>query len=344
MLQLRNESPFRANIAVFPDPTGIETLYVTVRAAFQLAGADLAVAAEQRPIQLADEHTGDPARSSLARAGEVHLLKPGTDVVLLGEAFAPHGRPAASVDVSLSVGPVAKTVRVFGDRTWITGASDRISSPEPFVRMPLVYERAFGGILELDPDTGVTTLDPRNPAGMGFARIRGRGAISARVLPNLEDPARLVTHPGDRPAPAGFGFIAPSWAPRRLYAGTYDKAWQRARAPFLPGDFDARYFHAATPDLICKTHLRGGETIEVHNANPSGALRVRVPRCEIEAAVRIAGVTSRPPLFLETVLVEPSERLVSLLFRAAVGCDKHTLDVERVEIAVKRLDLGARAA
>src|SRR4029079_1545920 len=119
---------------------------------------------------------------------------------------------------------------------------------------------------ELDPDTGLITLDPRNPAGTGFARIRGRGAISARARPNLEDPTRLIKHPGDRPAPAGFGFIAPSWEPRRLFAGTYDKAWQRTRAPYLPDDFDPRYFHAAHPDLVCKRHLQGGEIIEVQNA------------------------------------------------------------------------------
>ena len=181
MLQLQNETPFPANIVVFPDPRGVETLYVTVRAAFRLAGMGLAVAEEQRPLQLADEYAGDPARSSLTRAGEVHLSKPGTDVVLIGEAFAPRSRPATSVDVSLRVGPVAKTVRVFGDRAWVTGASDRISSPEPFVRMPLAYERAFGGVLELDPDTNRTTLDPRNPAGVGFARVHG--AISRARSP-----------------------------------------------------------------------------------------------------------------------------------------------------------------
>ena len=343
MLQLQNETPFRANIAVFPDPRGVETLYVTVRAAFRLVGAGLAVAEEQRPVQLADEYGGDPARSSLARAGEVHLAKPGTDVVLIGEAFAPRSRPASSVDVSISIGPVAKTVRVFGDRIWLTGASDRISSPEPFVRIPLVYERAFGGVLEARP-----RHEPDHARIPGTRRAwASRGYVArspARALPNLEDPAHLIAHPDNRPAPAGFGFIAPSWKPRRLFAGTYDEAWQRKRAPFLPDDFDARYFHAAHPDLVCKRHLRGGETIEVHNANPSGAVRVRVPRCGIEAAVRIAGATSRPPLALETVLVEPSERLVSLLFRGAVGCDKRALDVERVEITVKRLDLGARAA
>ncbi len=345
MLQLENETPFTANMAVFPDPRGVETLYVTVRAAFRLAGTGLAVAEEQRPVQLADEYAGDPTRSSLTRAGEVHLSKPGTDVVPIGEAFAPRSRPATTVDVSLRVGPVAKTVRVFGDRTWVTGvtgASDRISSPEPFVRMPLVYERAFGGILELDPDTNRTTVDPRNPAGVGFAKVRG--AISARALPNLEDPAHLVSHPDDWPAPAGFGFIAPSWEPRLLFAGTYDKVWQRTRAPYLPDDFDPRYFHAAHPDLVCKRHLEGGEILEVLSANPSGALRVRVPRCEFDVDVRIGGASARPPLALETLLVEPSERLVSLLFRAAVACDKRVLDVERVRIAVKRLDLGARAA
>lgn len=342
MLQLHNETPFPATLTVFNDTAGVETLYVTLKATFRLAEAGLAIADQQRPLVLSDEYAGDPARSSLLRAGEVHLAKPGTDVALIGEAFAPRGRLATSVDVSLSVGPVSKTVRVFGERTWVTGASDSISSPEPFARMPLVYERAFGGVLELDAATGRMTIDPRNPAGVGFARTGG--VVSSRALPNLEDPAALIAHPADRPSPAGLGFIAPFWEPRRLYAGTYDKAWQRTRAPFLPEDFDPRYFHAAHPDLVCPRHLQGGERIEVRGASPSGLFLARVPRCELDVDVEIGGAIVKPKVRIETLIVEPSEGLVSLLFRGAVGCDKRLLDVESVRIAVKRLDLGARAA
>ena len=43
-------------------------------------------------------------------------------------------------------------------------------------------------------------------------------------VPNLEDPAAPLQQIGQTPAPACFAPIAPSWLPRRSYAGTYDEA------------------------------------------------------------------------------------------------------------------------
>lgn len=38
-----------------------------------------------------------------------------------------------------------------------------------------------------------------------------------------------------------------SWQPRLRYAGTYDQHWMDERLPFLPEDFDLRYFQSAPP-------------------------------------------------------------------------------------------------
>ena len=167
-----------------------------------------------------------------------------------------------------------------------------------------------------------------------------RQAAAASKLPHLEDPAHLLTRPTDTPPPAGFGFIAPGWEPRRSRAGTYDEAWLGSRAPYLPVDFDPRFFHTAPPDLVCPAHLSGGEPVEVTNASASGLLRFRLPRCEIAASVRIARKVERPRLHLETVLLEPDDHRLSLLFRGAVGCDKRALRIDRVELALQTLDLG----
>jgi len=70
-------------------------------------------------------------------------VKPGTDVVLVGHAYA-GARPEARVDVSLDVGPLRKIVRVTGDRVWTRAGMAWIASrPVPFQRLPLVYERAL---------------------------------------------------------------------------------------------------------------------------------------------------------------------------------------------------------
>jgi hypothetical protein len=343
MLQLENNTPFAVQITVLPDADGVDTLYVVVAATFALAGSTLVVASAQRPVQTADTYRGDPARSSLERAGAIHLLKPSTDVILLGEAWAPRSRPAPQVDVTVSVGPVHKMVRVFGDREWKGLVDARISAPAPFERMPLVYERAFGGVLMTDSETGTPVLDRRNPAGVGFALEGRRGGIGSRTLPNLEDPAHLITDPAAEPPPAGFGQIAPFWEPRRSFTGTYDDAWRKTRAPYLPRDFNPRFFNTAHTDLICKGHLKGGEPVSVINASPS-PFQLRLPRCDFDGRARIARKVLSLSFQLESVVLEPGELIVSMLWRGAVSCDKRPLQIEGVRLALQHLDLGGRAA
>ena len=88
MLQLRNETPFKAGIAVLPDRAGIDTLYVIVKATVTLRPT-LALSNEQVPHAPADEYYADPATSSLRVASDMHIGKPGTDVLLIGSASAP---------------------------------------------------------------------------------------------------------------------------------------------------------------------------------------------------------------------------------------------------------------
>ena len=334
MLQLQNESPLKAQLAVFPDERGIDCAYVTVKGTFTLDRRPVP-AEKQEPVLLKDEYWADPAVSSLRWAGEVHLGKPGTDVVLNGHARSPGGKKVQQLDVTLAVGGVKKTLRVYGDRVWKPGlvGMNGISAPEPFREMPLVYERAFGGAHEVGDKAGTVLYEPRNPAGRGFVGKRSGRDLKDFALPNLEDPADLITNVKDAPAPAGFGFIAASWEPRRGYAGTYDEAWTKQRAPYLPLDFDPRFFHAAHPDLVFERFLTGGEKVEVTNATESGSLRFELPRVELSVTVRIKGRDEQPPANLETVLIEPDESRLTLVWRAAVSCDKSALKIERVTIA-----------
>ncbi|WP_437906347.1 DUF2169 domain-containing protein [Sorangium sp. So ce327] len=341
MLQLRNSTSFKANIAVFPDARGVDTLYVAVRATFALRGGALRIAEAQEPLKLADEYWGEPGQTSLKHAADLHLGKPATDVVLLGEAWAPRGRPAPSVDVSLAVGPVARVVRAFGDREWRGPLDLRISPPVPFERLPLVYERAFGGVLKYDPEKGPLEIDQRNPVGIGCGLRSAPPEKAVRRLPNLEDPAHLLSGTRDRPPPAGFGFIAPSWEPRKRYAGTYDEAWQETRAPYLPKDFDARFFNAASPGLVCPGHLRGGEPVKVQNAAPD-PWDVRLPLCDLDVKVTIDTDVERPPMRLQTVMLEPGEGRLGIVWLGEVGCDKRALKVKLVEIDAKRIELSGR--
>ncbi len=336
MLQVRNETPFVPTLFLFPDERGVETVYLVVKATFEVRGARVRVAEEQCPVILADEHWGEPGKSSLKRASEAHLLKPGTDVLLQGEAHAPRGRPVESCRVSISVGALRQALEVFGDRQWKGGwVSPGISSPEPFTTMPLVWERAFGGMHEREG--GPVLAEARNPVGRGFRGRRSGSEMEGRPLPNLEDPGHLMDSISDTPAPVCMGPIAPAWEPRKSCAGTYDEAWRTQRAPYLPADFRPEFFCVAPPSLRAPMGLSGGEPVELLNVSPEGVQRFYLPRCEWEVEVRVAGKPEQPRMRLETVLLEPGVGRVCLTWRGALGCDKRALKVEEARFALKSI-------
>ncbi|MEZ4313340.1 MAG: DUF2169 domain-containing protein [Polyangiaceae bacterium] len=192
MLQLQNETPFAAALSLSPDTDGADALQLAVRATFAMSPRGLQVADEQQEVELTDTYRGEPGRSSLLRAADLHLPKPSTDVVLLGEAWAPGGRPAAQVDVSVTVGPVQKTVRVRRSRV-----GQRIQS-HLRARRSFGCQHAEEGVRR---DRGDRPVDPsprpscKEPREMGFARSTKDGQPSVRALPNLEDPRSLLCHP-----------------------------------------------------------------------------------------------------------------------------------------------------
>ncbi|MBZ4421359.1 DUF2169 domain-containing protein [Myxococcus sp. RHSTA-1-4] len=340
MLQVTNTTPFEAGIDLFPDARGVDTLYVMLKATFEIApsGQGLRVAEKQVPILTADVHWGKPGASSVRYAGERHLCKPSTDVVLVGQAHAPRGKPVTELGVQLSVANLSKSIHVTGDRVWRSGIlSPGISAPEPFLSMPLTYERSFGGTHV--PERGETSFEPRNPVGRGFRGRRGAQELSGLPLPNLEDPRHPVAKAGDRAVPACFGPVAPSWVPRKRYAGTYDQGWRKHRAPSLPEDFDARFFHVAPADLIAPSYLKGGEPVRLVNLLPEGECRFQLPLCVPAIQAHIADSVETPRANLETVLIEPEERRVCMLWRAAAPCDKQVLRVRHVAVSLETLQL-----
>ena len=142
--------------------------------------------------------------------------------------------------------------------------------------MPLVFERAFGGSDNSHPDPGHQGAELRNPIGVGFHRNDADWTIQGSPLPNLEDPYSPISSWRDTPAPMGLGFIGRGWQPRIRYAGTYGEAWKENRCPFLPADFDERYFLSAPPDQQLAS-LEGGEPVWCTNIEPQRNVRIRGP-------------------------------------------------------------------
>jgi hypothetical protein len=280
-----NQTPFRVAPLFWEDLEGRPKLSVIVKATFSVReNRSAALAPEQVPVFAQDVHHGDDPKASVRFESDLVPFKPRADVVLVGKAHAPGGGPATQVDVSLTVGRLHRTIRVFGDRKWRFGSRislvPSVTPPEPFVSMDLVYERAFGGM-----DKAAAQYCKENLAGTGFIGSLAYDSVHDKALPNLEDPADLIRAPRARPKPMGFGFYPRGGMPRLAHAGTYDDRYRKERAPLLPQDFSYAFFNGAHPDLQVEGYLRGDEEVVLENLSPRARLHFRLPGVRPQVAV-----------------------------------------------------------
>jgi hypothetical protein len=332
MLQLKNATPFAATLFSAPDPDGVDTLFAIVKGTFRLEPS-VRPDDDQEPLVISDRYAGDPAVTGIVEPSDVSLAKGATDVLLLGSAWAPRGRTSTEVHVSFRVGPVAREAVVSGDRRWENGPLGlKPTTPEPFEKMPVVWERAFGGVDRASGDATRLDAEARNPAGTGFRLRVGGSPIAGTLLPNVEHPSDRVRSPGDRPAPCGFGPLAPHWLPRRSWAGTYDGAWARTRAPYLPADFDVRFLQCAPESQVVPGYLKGGEPCRLEGLSPAGPLSFSLPSFRISVTFRLDPEKETRPAALDTVILKPDAGRLLLVWRAAFPCDKKLLKVREVDI------------
>ncbi len=199
--------------------------------------------------------------------------------------------------------------------------------------MPLTWDRAFGGSDLPREGRGEPVVEARNPVGRGIVHAQTATPIAGLSLPNLEDPSHLIRSPADRPVPVGCGPIPPAWQPRLAYAGTYDEAWQRGRAPYLPRDFDPRFFQAAPPDQIVHPHLAGGEIIHLVGLSPDGPLQVQVPTCSPQIGIVGGPAGMIPPRpVLDTIVIEPALDRCCVTWRSLMAVDTELLTISVVDI------------
>jgi len=329
MWMLDNRTPFAADRSWQRGPDGGHRWCVAVRATYTLSGEGaLQLADVQRPAALLPEYSGEPGRSSLRAEVDVALCKPTTDVILNATAYTPHDRPAAAIDVALRVGPIDKRLRVFGPRTYRRGALGLVASPpEPFVRQPIAYEYAYGGTDTSDPDPARHMIDLRNPVGRGATSRRDTAV--GQAAHQLEYPRGTP----DQTGPAGFGPLASYWSPRLELQGRYDTAWLEHRRPLLPEDFDPRALQCAPADQ--QASLRGGEEVELSGLTPAGTCRFRIPRVALALTSRFGRRRVDHPARLCTVLIEPDDERLTLVWQSelAVGATQlEYLDVTEISL------------
>ena len=338
-----------------PGPGEKPVLTIMVKGTFDiLPGEPATPASEQIPVGFGDELYDPVNGGSVKFESDAAPFKPRADIALVGHAYARGGSPVRALDVSLRVGTVQKSLRVFGDRHWrcLSRFLPVSSSPaEPFTKMELVYERAFGGI---DKEGG--GFCEENLVGCGFFAKKKKKVIDGAPLPNIETPGSLIKSWKDHPSPAGFGFYGRAWSPRKKYLGTYDETWRKERSPRPPLDFSFDYYNAAHPDFQVRGYLKGDEEVELVNLTLNGYLRFWLPGVKINCSVtktfellaapgqndesqnpesKAKAFTEPVDLNLDTLCLIPDEKRLYMVWRGLCPVrDLTAIEVKTIEVGL----------
>ena len=230
-------------------------------------------------------------------------FKPKADLLLTGTCHTPGGKPATAITATFRVDNWSKSVACIGNRSWEKGLiRSSMSDPEPFTKVEISWKNAFGG-----------PKFASNPAGKGHKDV---------LLPNIENPSKLIGGAGDKPNPAGFGPIHRTWKQRADRMGTYDKKWLKERFPAWAKDFDWTYFNSAPTDQQLDSFLVGAEEIVLENLHPEHAvLKTTLPSVRVRCLVREGDelAVREVPMNLDTLHVNTDKQELYLLWRGVAN-------------------------
>ncbi len=250
------------------------------------------------------------------------------EVLVAGEAQAPEGKAAQSVEVSVSVGGFRKRALVFGNRFWTRQHSNdyTLTQAEPFERQLLEPARAFGG------GTHAT-----NKLGKGFQIDYVMQEFGYAALPNIEDPETLILHPGDAPEPVVFGPLDADHPLRKSCLGQVDGAWLHTTFPGPPPGFSFEYFNVASQDQRLATPLAGDEAIVIRGMDAEtpelrSSLPGLVPRL-FAVHDENAETLTEIPLKCDTLWVFGTDGLAGVYFRGLLKTSDEALATDAGLIA-----------
>ena len=341
MWQLDNKTPYAADHTWIRDADGAEVWIVAVKATYELlSDGSTRVAAFQAPVN-GGLVLHDDEKSPLYET-DLGPTKLATDVWLVGHAHSQTGQPNTHAQIAFTVGLVSRQLQVIGDREWLGFGRTGPSAPKPFVRMPLTWARALGGA---GPDckTG-------NPVGCGIVKAAG----GRHPLPNLDHPTRPQGSLLANSDTHGVGPLLSHWPERSKYAGTYDKAWQKNRAPLQAVDLQPQHWQIAPKAQQVPGRLKGGEAIMLQGITPAGfapkgILRSSIPKLTLGFSTRFYdGSTETSRSVIHSVILQPdgvdgSGPLMSVVHHMALPCHAKVNQLDRTLITEKQRPLDKAA-
>lgn len=332
-MELLNASKMVAGYTLGVDKDARESLIVVAKATFTIPidGSEPSMAEEQLPLVDADQFTGPPGLSAATYESDFAPVKPRCDVLLLGSAYSPGRQPRNHLEVGLRASSVVKKFRVLGDRNW-AGRSIGFgtTNPEPFERKSITYDVAFGGVDDFHEDEEKRDAYLPNPVGRGFHRNLDTELVHNTPLPNTEEIGTPIRNPDGKYNPMAFGPVGRGWPVRARYAGTYDDNWVDNVFPFLPEDFDNRYYQAAPEDQQC-SYLRGGEVVSILNLSPIPRLDFRIPDTSLPVVYfRRRGRHEIKQANADTLILEPDEWKFSIVWRSSILLQRDIFEISDV--------------
>jgi hypothetical protein len=336
-MNLVNATKLVAGYTMATDKTGREWLVVVAKGTYGIPDhPDRApeLLSEQMPLVTTDVFAGKPGVSAPLYEIDFAPPKPRCDVLLNGNCYAPGGRPAPSVEVAMQVGSLTKSFRVVGPRSYKAGLlSCKPGKPQPFTVMPITYDNAYGGVDRTNADPAKHQWYPLNHAGVGYHPKAKAKELNGKPLPNTEELNNPIRRSDGNYKPMAFGPVGRAWQQRIWWAGTYDQKWLDDQCPFLPEDFDMRYFQSAAEDQQID-YPRGGEEVVLKHLTPQGRTTFRLPadvRLPVLFFSREGGMTEAPAV-VDTVLLEPDNGRFILVWRAASPLRRNIRGVSQVTL------------
>jgi hypothetical protein len=317
--------PFAVGAMVFRDTQGRLIGTIVAKASYALAVGVCPLLDTPMDVQERDGHWDDDPTKSVHVPSDLVPFKRAPEVVVMGSAFAPDGRPVPSVMTRVVVGSVDKTVEAWGPRFFRLDGS--LEDPQRQRRFSLRYEHAAGG-----PDTD-------NPAGIDVTRADGWGR---HRLPELLPPTWTPETPGQHAPTSSFGPIAAHWPARSRDLAEADRAWlEHIVARPLPPGFPSSFFQAAPRDQWLVRPLAPNERLVLENLHASHArLTTSLPGIEPYAAV-LGGKGDPIRMLGDLLFVDTDRAICTLTFRAHVPLDE---GAGAIRVLVVGVPMGKDAA
>jgi len=345
-------------IDAFPakDFSGKDRAVVVAKGTWQLQDSLLTPSKAPEPFAYVDkfEDPDNPMRTPILFEADTAFEKTGTDIILMGTAYAPGEKAVPSFTTRLQVGGFVRTLLIQGPRRASFAGSERnpkpptFSKPTPVKQLEISFKYAYGGITRYALPDGSDPVDlpcPTNPLGQGYVVQALPELIDGLALPQIEFPDRpltpqsLVQNLGSSelvPIPAGLGFYGKAWMPRVDLLGvmpyelesvkkTMAEYGRMSESPDMPGPVTGfeppvmrpDFFNSAAPYNVMKPFLKGNETVVMANLTKNGKESFYLPG--VVPLIKLDSGNGPKPveMVMDTLVFLPDEGRVITIFRGS---------------------------